>query len=76
MLLKEHGISKIPRKKEKDYKFPGCTNHSYKELEWVHNDEGAYWCDKAWKDYKVETRPRGCILCLRPFKFVASNKKS
>ena len=55
-------------------KFPGCANHSYKELDLVPNEDGAYWCDPGWKDYDRETRPIGCILCLRPFKFHASNK--
>ena len=59
------------------YKFPGCKNHSYRELEFVYDDEGAYWCDLTRKEtiYK-DPRPRGCVLYLRPFKFSASNKKS
>ena len=76
-LLREHGLEEAPvrdREWRRSYKFPGCANHSYKELDLVPNEDGAYWCDPGWKDYDRETRPIGCILCLRPFKFHASNK--
>ena len=76
-LLKEHGLDaplERDRKWMKQYKFPGCKNHSYEELEFMHNDLGAYWCDPDWKEYTVETRPIGCVLCLKPFQFHNSNK--
>merc|ERR1719221_531016 len=44
-LMTEHKLTKTPRLK-KDYAFPGCENHSYKELELKNDAHGAYWCDK------------------------------
>ena len=77
LLLKEHGLNGFPKRRDRQYKFPGCKNHSYKELRFIHDDEGAYWCDLTLtKTIYEDPRPRGCVLCLRPFKFSTSNKKS
>ena len=75
-LLDEHGITNLSQTRGRKYKFPGCQNHSYKELEFTYDEDGAYWCDPAWKNtIHADPRPRGCILCLRPFKFSTGNKK-
>ena len=74
-LLEEHGLD-APPVRDRKYKFPGCENHTYEELEFKQDigGTGAYWCDQDWKEYEAETRPIGCVLCLKPFQFHASNK--
>ena len=79
MLLQEHGLDaplNRDRKWLRQYKFPGCENHSYEELQFMQatDEVGAYWCDPDWKEYETETRPIGCVLCLKPFQFHASNQ--
>ena len=41
-LKEEHGVPSF--RQERTYKFPGCKNHSFKEMDDCYDGEGAYWC--------------------------------
>ena len=77
MLKKEHEVESFDR--ERHYKFPGCINHSYKDLAEYYDGEGAHWCTEDKKENsEYHLRPHGCVHCLRPFIFCGplSRKRS
>ena len=73
-LEKEHRVESFDR--ERHYKFPGCINHSYKDLEEYYDGEGAHWCTEDKKqNSEDDPRPHGCVHCLRPFIFCGRKSK-
>ena len=74
ILMKEHGVTSF--ESDRHYKFPGCSNHSYKDLVEEYDCEGAHWCKKDKKENtEDDPRPHGCVHCLRPFLFCGKKSK-
>lgn len=73
--LKLENEPESKRKRDRKYKFPGCRNHSFWDMREYVDQNGAHWCTDHQKKHPNDTRPLGCVHCLRPFLFCGSKGK-
>ena len=74
--LKKENLPESSKHRDRRYKFPGCRNHSFWDMEPDTDKAGAHWCTEAHqKANPLDPRPKGCVNCKRPFVFCGNKKR-
>ena len=74
--MREENLPESIRRRIRQYKFPGCKNHSFWDMEPYTDKAGAHWCTKAHqKAHPKDPRPKGCVHCKRPYVFCGNKQQ-
>ena len=74
--LMEENLPESRGRGDRRYKFPGCKNHCFWDMNADTDNKGAYWCTEAHKKANPkDPRPRGCVHCKRPFVFCGNKRR-